>query len=71
MLCYRHHPDYAGKKPAHELIHRLHAEHKERRAAIHGKLSEIHRYLEGMGADKLAPPQDGSSTEAGRAPGHL
>ena len=34
MLCYRHHPDYMGKKPTQELIHRLHAEHKERQAAI-------------------------------------
>ncbi|HEV2172900.1 MAG TPA: hypothetical protein VGR71_05000 [Nitrospira sp.] len=29
-LCYRHHPDLAGKRPHHELIHRLHREHKER-----------------------------------------
>ena len=29
MLCYRHHPDYTGKKPTHELIQRLHAEHSE------------------------------------------
>jgi len=40
MLCYRHHPDYAGKKPTHELIHRLHAEHQELQATMRGNLSE-------------------------------
>ena len=68
MLCYRHHPDYMGKKPAHELIHRLHAEHKERQAAIHSKLSEIHRHLEGMESGKFAPPQDGPASGPARRP---
>ena len=45
MLCYRHHPDYKGKKPTQELINRLHAEHKEHQAAIHSKLNEIHQHL--------------------------
>ena len=31
LLCYRHHPDYRGRKPTHELIQRLHREHLERR----------------------------------------
>ena len=44
-LCYRHHPDYQGKKPTAELIQRLHREHLERQEAIHGKLSEIHQRL--------------------------
>lgn len=34
-LCHRHHPDFQGKKPTHELIERLHREHLERQAAIH------------------------------------
>jgi hypothetical protein len=38
LLCYRHHPDYQGRKPTHELIERLHREHLERQAAIHSKL---------------------------------
>jgi hypothetical protein len=42
MLCYRHHPDYRGRKPTHELIERLHREHLDRQAAIHGKLHEAH-----------------------------
>ena len=45
LLCYRHHPDYQGVKPTHELIQRLHREHLERQAAIHGKLQEIHQHL--------------------------
>ena len=46
MLCYRHHPDYHGRKPTHELIDRLHREHLERQAAISGKLGEIHQHLQ-------------------------
>jgi len=44
-LCYRHHPDYQGKKPTHELIQRLHREHLKRQAAIHGKQNEVHEHL--------------------------
>src|SRR5215831_3055387 len=44
-LCYRHHPDYQGKKPTGELIQRLHREHLERQAAIHGKVHEVHEHL--------------------------
>jgi hypothetical protein len=43
-LCYRHHPDYQGKKPTHELIQRLHREHLERQAAMLGKLHEVHQH---------------------------
>jgi len=39
-LCYRHHPEYRGSKPTHEIIERLHREHLERRAAMHGKLHQ-------------------------------
>ena len=45
QLCYLHHPDYQGRKPTRELIERLHREHLEREAAIHGKLNEIHQHL--------------------------
>ena len=44
-FCYRHHPDFQGRKPTHELIQRLHHEHLEREAAIHSKLQEIHQEL--------------------------
>jgi hypothetical protein len=57
MLCYRHHPDYMGKKPTHELIQRLHAEHKELQAAIHGKISESHLHVDDTDIDKFAHPK--------------
>jgi hypothetical protein len=44
-LCYRHHPDFQGRKPTHELIQRLHREHQQRQAAIHAKLDDIHQHL--------------------------
>jgi hypothetical protein len=39
-LCYRHHPDFQGRKPTHEMIARLHRENAEQWAAIHDKLVE-------------------------------
>ena len=44
LLCYRHHPDYQGKKPTHELIERLHREHLERQTAMYSKLHEPHQH---------------------------
>jgi hypothetical protein len=41
MLCYRHHPDFQGRRPTHDLIARLHQEDAERRAALH----ELHTRL--------------------------
>jgi len=46
LLCYRHHPDYQGKKPTHELIERLHREHLEHQAAMGSKLGELHQHLQ-------------------------
>jgi hypothetical protein len=43
LLCYRHHPDFHGLKPTHDLIARMHQEHAEQQAAIHAKLQEIHQ----------------------------
>lgn len=45
LLCYRHHPDYQGRKPTRELIYQLHREHQEREAAMHDKLDDIHQHL--------------------------
>jgi hypothetical protein len=53
LLCYRHHPDYRGKRPTHELIERMHRQHLENEAAIHGKLEEIH---ERLAADRAEVP---------------
>jgi hypothetical protein len=47
LLCYHHHPDYAGRKPTRELIERLHRENQERQAAINSKLHEIAQNLAG------------------------
>jgi len=44
-FCYRHHPDFQGRKPTHDLIERLHREHLDQQAAIHSKLQEIHQQL--------------------------
>jgi hypothetical protein len=61
LLCYRHHPDYQGSKPTHELIQRLHHEHLERQAAIHAKLNEVHEHL-------VAKPAAASGTHGPGAP---
>src|SRR5215470_17296390 len=57
-LCYRHHPDFQGKKPTHELIERLHREHLERQAAIHSKLDEVHGRLTAEGPQPTAGTAD-------------
>ena len=45
-LYYRHHPDFQGRKPTHELIERLHQEHLARQAVIHDKLYGVgHQHL--------------------------
>jgi len=69
-LCYRHHPDYQGKKPNAELIQRLHREHLERQAAIHGKLNEIHQRLmtKPAAADRAAGPAAPAAPAASAAP---
>ena len=45
FLCYRHHPDYRGTKPTHELIVKLHRENAEREAVIHERLVDLHEEL--------------------------
>jgi hypothetical protein len=43
LLCYRHHPDFAGRRPTHETIERLHREHLARVATLHDRIDdEIH-----------------------------
>jgi len=43
LLCYRHHPDFHGHKPTHDLIVRMHREHVEQQAAIRERLREINQ----------------------------
>jgi hypothetical protein len=73
-LCYRHHPDYQGTKPTHEMIQRLHREHLERQAAMAGKLQEVHERLTAKPAaangavgpgGPTAPPAGGGEAVAG------
>jgi hypothetical protein len=45
LLCYRHHPDYHGQKPTHDLIVRLHREHVEQQAAIRDRLHDIQQRI--------------------------
>ena len=59
-LCWRHHPDYHGKKPTAELIARLHREHIERQEAIHTKLREVHEQL----SERVAQHGDGLAASA-------
>jgi len=40
-LCYRHHPDFQGQKPTHEMIAQLHQEYSERQAAIQSKFAAL------------------------------
>jgi hypothetical protein len=61
LLCYRHHPDYQGRKPTHELIERLHHEHLERQAAMHNMFHEAHRH-------PTAKPATASDTNRSRPP---
>jgi len=41
MLCYRHHPDYQGRRPDADLIEKLHREHKERQALLQARLHHL------------------------------
>src|SRR5215471_18771849 len=61
LLCYRHHPDYQGRKPTHELIERLHREHLEREAAMHNMFHQDHRH-------PTAKPATASDTHRPRPP---
>ena len=61
LLCYRHHPDYMGRKPTHEIIERLHRENRERQTAIHDKLQNIHERMT-AGAAARDSANDGAPT---------
>ena len=73
LLCYRHHPDYRGKRPNHEMIERLHSQYAElathqaaQQEAIHDRLHDIHERLFGT-ATETADTEGGTdeaSTEA-------
>jgi hypothetical protein len=58
LLCYRHHPDFNGTKPTHDLIVRMHRQQAAQQAAIHDKLHEIHErvVLHRTEGDNVVPP---------------
>src|SRR5215472_4085572 len=60
LLCYRHHPDYHGRKPSHELIERLHREHTERQTGVQSRLHELHQLMTEGRAAGQHPPGQGS-----------
>jgi hypothetical protein len=64
MLCYRHHPDYRGRKPTRELIERLHRENAERQAALHTRLTEIQHHLATHGEASADPAGAATSSNA-------
>ena len=75
-LCYLHHPDYKGKKPTADLIHRLHQQHLERQAAMLGKFHEAHEHLtkkptaaNGVSSPEAPTTQPASSGNTQVAPG--
>ena len=68
-LCYRHHPDFQGRKPNHELIERLHRQHLENQAAIHIKLEEIHQRLNARPAAADEGHVPGSPAQNAKAAG--
>jgi len=61
LLCYRHHPDFRGTRPTHEMIERLHSQHLAERMAINDRLHDLHEQLVGHSTDaddpKHAAPQ--------------
>jgi hypothetical protein len=59
LLCYRHHPDFEGKKPTHEMIERLHKQHVAQRDALHDRMHEIHAQLSGHATEANDPATGG------------
>jgi hypothetical protein len=69
LLCYRHHPDYGGRRPTHELIEQLHRDHLARTSALHDRLEELHGDLAGRARpESVAGASDRSGTGGERAP---
>jgi hypothetical protein len=46
QLCYRHHPDYDGKRPTAEMIRRLHREHARRETFGHWGPDQIQQHID-------------------------
>jgi len=55
LLCYRHHPDFQGKRPTHDLIQKLHQDHLANEAAIHSELAKLHGLVASPGPSSGDP----------------
>ena len=66
LLCYRHHPDFRGTRPTHEMIERLHRQHAAQQEAMHRGLRDIHERLFGppteLGDAELGTDTDSAGT---------
>jgi hypothetical protein len=63
MLCYRHHPDYLGRRPTRELIDRLHHEHQVQRAAVRHWLSDMDASVSGRARPKPSQGPQGAARQ--------
>jgi hypothetical protein len=67
LLCYRHHPEFLGKRPTHEMIERLHRDHVAHTAALHDKIEGLQQQLAtshgGAAAAEGSPPAPTLSAE--------
>ena len=61
LLCYRHHPDFRGQKPTHDMIERLHREHMARADAFHDKIDNIHAHVTKDSAGATSSPGSGGT----------
>jgi hypothetical protein len=62
FLCYRHHPEYQGRRPTAETIARLHQEHLARQAAVAQWLHEVQPRPRGPGARHHGVPHPDDQT---------
>ena len=51
LLCYRHHPDFRGKRPTRDMIERLHRQHVAQQQAIHNKFDDLHEQVFGAATE--------------------
>jgi hypothetical protein len=64
MLCYRHHPDYQGRRPGADLIERLHREQAERQMLLQTRVHEIHDQLHARAEDLNSRSHDRGAAQA-------
>jgi hypothetical protein len=64
LLCYRHHPDFRGRRPTHEMIERLHNQHLAEQAAIHDKLHDLHQQLASHATEAENPTPAGKRMDS-------